>query len=669
MSSPTTAPAADSPHHPDTGTRRRLRLLFCATALMLASWFTDLLRPDQPGAGSLMALAAAVLVAVPIVTGVITSIRASGFAATQFYMDQYVVLALAACLATGRYLTGGIVAVVLIFGQMLEERTTLGVEMALAKLRILNRLRARRVVHGIETEVEASELRPGDEIRILPGESVPADATVLTGHATVDQSRITGESMPTEVNPGSEIYAGTSNLNGTLRARITGAGKDTVMGRVQHILEEARTSEAPIISLAEDYARYYTPLILLIATSVFFFTRDVERAIAVLVVSIPCAFVLASPSAMVSAIAAASRLGLLVKSVRHLESARLVDTIVFDKTGTLTLGKLHLEDTLVHDPGFGPESALRFAAALESHSNHPVARALAACAEPADLPPVLDFTEHHGLGLEGNIDGFDVRIGRPSWLEKAGISLVESPDPSARQSPVMLAVNGRHAATFLLSDRVRPEAAETLQRLRELGIDDFIILSGDREEAVRHIAQSVGIDRYRAACLPEDKLAHIRELRASGKRVMVVGDGLNDAPALAEGDLGVAMGALGNDVTVHTSDVALMSNDLLRLPDFLVLSSRTVRIINQNLLCGFVFIAIAITLSSFGFISPIAAAFFHEFSAFFVIFNSARLLRFDGMKEEEPGKSPAASAAPRFSTSAAPAAAAGPVGIPAVPVL
>lgn len=632
----TDASAEAGAHSVDAGTCRRLRLLFCATALMLASWFTTLLRPDQTGPGNFMALAAAVLVAVPIVTGVITSIRASGFQATQFYMDQYVVLALAACLATGRYLTGGIVAVVLIFGQMLEERTTLGVEMALAKLRVLNRLRARRLRDGAETEVEASELRPGDEIRILPGESVPADAVVLTGHAMVDQSRITGESLPAEVNPGSEIYAGTSNLNGTLRARITGSGKDTVMGRVQSILEEARTSEAPIISLAEDYARYYTPLILLIAASVFFFTRDIDRAIAVLVVSIPCAFVLASPSAMVSAIAAASRLGLLVKSVRHLESARLVDAVVFDKTGTLTLGKLHLEETVVHDDVLSPEAALRLAAALESHSNHPVARAIAACGETGQpLPEIEGFTEYHGLGLEGKIEGHQVRIGRPSWIEGGGVALAESASvSSALRSPVMLSVDGRHAATFLLSDRIRPEAAETLNRLRELGIDDFTILSGDREEAVSHIARAVGITQYRSGCLPEDKLAFIRGLRASGRRVMVVGDGLNDAPALAEGDLGVAMGALGNDVTVHTSDVALMSNDLLRLPDFLVLSARTVGIINQNLLCGFAFIALAITLSSLGFISPVAAAFFHEFSAFFVIFNSARLLRFDGMSEE-----------------------------------
>lgn len=620
---------ADSPYALDLETRKRLRLLFVASALLIASVLTGWLRPDQEAVRSSLALLGAVIVAIPIVTGVITAIRSTGFAATQFYMDQYVVLALAACLATEKYLTGGIVAIVLLFGQMLEERTTVGVEMALAKLRQLSRIRARKKSGEM---VEAAELTLGDEISINPGESIPADALVLTGNALIDQSRITGESVPVEVGPGSEIFAGTANLNGAIEARVTGAGSETVMGRVQSIIEEAKESEAPIISLAEDYARYYTPLILLIAASVFFFTQDIERAIAVLVVSIPCAFVLASPSAMVSAIAAGSRMGLLIKSVRHLESARMIDTVVFDKTGTLTQGKLELEDTLVHTAEFDTAAALRIAAAIEAKSNHPVARAISNAVPAEERPSVSDFTEQSGLGLEGLVDGRRVRIGRPSFLEKSGISLSIHPPDFTRQSLVLLAVEGQHVATFLLADRIRPEARETLERLRSLGISDFVMLTGDRTEVAQNIAAHVGITDFQANCLPEDKLAHIRNLRAAGRKVMVVGDGLNDAPALAEGDLGIAMGALGNDVTVHTSDVALMSNDLRRLPDLLLLSAKTVGIINQNLLCGFAFIIAAITLSTLGFVNPIAAAFFHEFSAFFVIFNSARLLRFDGME-------------------------------------
>ena len=633
----------------DSETRRRLGLLFVATALMLASVLSGWLRPEQELVRQSFALVAALIVAIPIVSGLINAIRSTGFAATQFYMDQYVVLALAACLATEKYLTGAIVAIVLLFGQMLEERTTVGVEMALAKLRQLAKIRARRKSGDSHTEVEATDLRPGDEIRILPGEAVPADATILTGHALIDQSTITGESVPVEVGPGSDIFAGTNNLNGSIDARVTGTGQDTVMGRVQSIIEEAKESEAPIISLAEDYARYYTPLILLIAASVFFFTQEIERAIAVLVVAIPCAFVLASPSAMVSAIAAASRMGLLVKSVRHLESARLTDTVVFDKTGTLTEGKLELEETAVHSENYDADSILRLAAAIESQSNHPIARAISQKIPENERPAVTALTEHHGLGLAGVIEGKTILIGRPSFLEKSGVTLAIDPAIHTRHSLVLIAVDGIHVGTFLLADRIRPEAKETLDRLRALGITDFVMLTGDRAEVAETIAARVGITDFKANCLPQDKVDHIRALKAAGRKVMVVGDGLNDAPALAEGDLGVAMGALGNDVTVHTSDVALMSGDLRRLADLLLLSSKTVNIINQNLLCGFGFIIIAIALSSLGFVNPIAAAFFHEFSAFFVIFNSARLLRFDGMETTgsaefippEPSPSPA----------------------------
>jgi Zn2+/Cd2+-exporting ATPase len=597
----------------DNATRSRLRLLFAATSLLAASAVTDWLRPQQPTVPAMLALIGVLIVALPIVLGVI---------------------ALAACLATGRYLTGGIVAVILVFGQILEERTTVGVELALAKLRQLNRLIARRRLGERDEEIEAAELSLGDVIVLRPGEVVPADATILTGSAMMDQSRITGESAPVEASVGSEIFAGTLNLNGALTARVTGAGTDTVMGRVQRIIEEAKSSEAPIVSLAEDYARYYTPLIMLIAVSVFFFTQDVERAIAVLVVSIPCAFVLASPSAMVSAIAAGSRMGLLIKSVRHLESARLIDTVVFDKTGTLTVGRLDLDDILLHDAGLDKDEALRFAAALESRSNHPVARAIAQAGEALTLPEVSELIEHPGLGLEGMVDGRKVQIGRLSWLRGQGMEVALDPALFTRHSLVLLCVEGRHAATFLLADRIRDEALETLTRLRGLGVTDFVMLTGDRIEVAQHISASLGIADFQAECLPEDKVVRIRTLKQQGRRVLVVGDGLNDAPALKEGDLGVAMGALGNDITVHTSDVALMSGDLRRLADLLVLSGRTVGIINQNLLCGFAFIILAVTASSFGLVNPVLAAFLHEFSAFFVIFNSARLLRFDGIEDK-----------------------------------
>ncbi|MBC8009385.1 MAG: cation-translocating P-type ATPase, partial [Burkholderiales bacterium] len=414
--------------------RHRLGLVFAASALLLAGALLPVLRPGQESIGGALALVGMLVIAVPIFVQVFTALRATGFAATQFYMDQYVALAMGACLATGQYLTGGIVAVVLVLGQMLEERTVIGVEYALARLRELGAVKATRLdpATGAETTVGAQDLAPGDRIRLRPGDAVPADARVLTGEALLNQANLTGESLPAEVRPGDRVFAGTVNLDGLLEAEVLTAGDGTVMARVTKILEEAKESESPIISMAEDYARHYTPLVLLIAASVFFFTQDINRAIAVLIVSIPCAFVLASPSALVSAIACASRLGLLVKGARHFESGRRIDAVVFDKTGTLTEGVLHVAKTWIHDPAHTPADALGFAAALEQHSKHPVALALQRAA--AELSPsglksqVSALQESAGLGVSALVDGRAVRVGRLRWLgETCGVPLAPPP--------------------------------------------------------------------------------------------------------------------------------------------------------------------------------------------------------------------------------------------------
>ncbi|KAF0094704.1 MAG: Cd2+/Zn2+-exporting ATPase [Puniceicoccaceae bacterium 5H] len=611
----------------------RLRLVFISSAFLLTGLILPWLRPDQAALAHMLALIGAVVIAAPILIDVLGSIRTSGFAATQFYMDQYVVLALAATLATGKYVTGGIVAIILVLGQMLEERTVLGVESALARLRKLSEVRARRLrADGTEEEVDAADLKIGDRVRIRPGDYVPTDSVVISGHSQLDQANITGESLPVDAAEGAEIFAGTTNLTGLLEARVKKEAGDTVVAKVQQIIEEAKESEAPIIRMAEDYARYYTPLIILIAACVFFFTRDVDRAIAVLIVSIPCAFVLASPSAMVGAISSASRLGMLVKSTRNLELGRHIDTVVFDKTGTLTQGVLRIEQIRTHQ-GWPEQEALALASALEQHSNHPVAKAIREAARALHLPDVHDLSEASGRGVTATVDGRTVLVGRQSWLEEQGIAIEGLPTDQPL-SLIHLAVDGRQVATFGLADQLRPETAEALERLRYIGIDRFVMLTGDRTPVAEAIAERVGISDFRAECLPEDKQIEIAKLKDAGCKVLVVGDGLNDAPALAAGDLGVAMGALGNDVAVNTADVALMTNDLRRLADLLELSHRTVGIINQNLLCGFGLIVVAIVLSTAGFVSPILAAFFHEFSAFFVIFNSARLMRFDGLDEE-----------------------------------
>jgi Cd2+/Zn2+-exporting ATPase len=317
---------------------------------------------------------------------------------------------------------------------------------------------------------------------------------------------------------------------------------------------------------------------------------------------------------MVAALAAASRMGILVKSVRFFEVANDIDTVVFDKTGTLTTGELKVAAISPVD-GMTENQLLALVAAVEQHSTHPIARAvvLAAQDRQLEIDEAEDVQEKHGHGLLARVGQRDVAIGRGSWLREQAIEIPQKDKSFDDLSALHIGVNRRLAGIIYLSDTVRPEAKSVSADLRESGVDHLVMLTG-----------------FEADCLPEQKQEAVYKLKAGGRKVMVVGDGVNDAPALAAGDLSVAMGALGSDVAIQTADIALMASDLRRVPHFLALSDKTLRIINQNMLCGFVFIAAAIVLSGVGLIPPIAAAFIHEFGAFFVIFNSARLLRFEG---------------------------------------
>lgn len=606
----------------------QVRLLLVAVGLLclglsaLAKW----LRPDQGDIFSLWAMIGLGLAAIPVLIDSLTSLKADGFEATKYYMDQFVALAILACFATGQYASGTIVAAILIVGQVLEEHTTLGVEEAVKSLTRLSRVKARRERDHGEELVDAARLLAGDRVRVLPGDIIPADGVVVTGVTTIDQASITGESLPVDADVGARVFAGTTNLTGAMTMVVANTGSDTVIGRVTKIVEEAKTSRAPVMRLIDEYTRYYMPFVLIVAGFVLFFSRDVQRAISVIIVAMPCAFVLASPSAMVAALAVASRLGILVKSSRFFEAAQSIDTVVFDKTGTLTTGQLRV---LAARPSAGvTESELIAAAAsLEAHSTHPVARAILAEAHRRELDFDRGVTveEIAGRGLRGG----GVIAGRRTWLESVGITIGAEIAETAAASTLYVARDGQFLGTLLLADAIRGETRQAVEHLRALGVDNFVMLTGDRAAVAREIAEAAGITRFRADCLPQEKLAEVRALRAAGHHVLVVGDGVNDAPALAAGHVGVAMGALGSDIAIKTADVALMGNDLRQLPRFLALSDRTLRIINQNLVWGLTFIALFVLLSALGFISPIMAAFLHEFSAFFVIFNSARLLRFD----------------------------------------
>jgi len=622
-------------HGDDSSLRFRLGLvLLGALCLGIDAWIR-IARPDQRDVATVWAMIGTAIVALPVLWDSLVGLKSEGFAATKFYMDQFITLAVVACFAIGQYVTGGLVAIILVVGQVLEERTMLGAQEALDRLATLAKVRARRLRNGVEEEIDSDQLVPGDRVRVRPGDTVPADGRVIDGHSTINQATITGESIPVEAEAGDDVFAGTSNLTGSIEVEVTKAGDQTVLGRVRHIVEEAQTSRAPIMRLTEEYARYYTPLILIIGGFVLFFTHDATRAISVIIVSIPCAFVLASPAAMIAALACSSRLGILIKSVRFLEQAASIDTVVFDKTGTLTTGQL-LVERIQAAGALSEQELLVLAASAESHSSHPVARALVAEAQnrKLTLQEATAVEETQGRGVSARLGGRKVLVGRASWLAARGVPTNHEEHEAHNLSVLHLAVDGELVGVIYLSDRVRAEAGDTAAQLGRLGVQRLIMLTGDRQNVAETVAARLGITEVRAECLPQNKLEVVNELKAQGHRVLVVGDGINDAPALAAGDLGVAMGALGSDVAIQTADAALMTEDIGRLPLLLALSRRTLQVIHLNLLAGFIFIVLAIIASSLGWVTPILAAFIHEFGAFFVLLNSARLLRFG--EEDHP---------------------------------
>lgn len=612
---------------------RRLVFLALGAVLLFTGGVLKIFRPDQDSIVALFGMISMFVLGAPVFWDAITSMRVHGFEATRFYMDQFIALALAACFAAGEYFTGSIVAMVLIAGELLEERSMIGVQQAVKDLLNLTRVFAQRLTDSGEERVDAATLKPGDSVRIRPGDTVPADGTVIRGSSTIDQASVTGESLPVDVAEGGRVYAGTANLTGSIDIAVERAGESTLIGRAGQIVLEAQQSRAPIIRMTEEYASYYTPMVLLLAGFVLFFTGEIQRAISVIIVSIPCAFVLAGPSAMIAALATASRLGILVKSVRFFETASQIDTVVFDKTGTLTHGQLSVAAIRASAP-FAENDALALAAAVESHSRHPVAKAITheARVRELSLPHAGALREVAGHGIEAKIDGRDVRVGRLSWLKAQGVIGDGDGDADAGTSALGVSVDDRLAAIICLRDNLRDEARTIGRRLGDLGVRRFVMVTGDHKDVARRIGDEVGFSEVIAESLPEEKLAVVRRLKEEGHRVAVVGDGINDAPALAAGDISVAMGALGSDLAIQTADVALMHNDLHRLPTLIRISRRALHLINQNLLCGLIFIAAAIISSAAGWVSPIAAAFIHEFSAFFVIFNGARLLRFDEPK-------------------------------------
>ncbi len=546
--------------------------------------------------------------------------------------NELVGLAVIASFASEHYQEAGIVAFFMLLGEIIETRTAEGARASIESLIKLTPTKARRLTASGEEEVATKDLAIGDVIRVRPGDNVAADGVIVNGQGSFNQANITGESLPVDKKSGDDVFAGTQNLTGVLEIKVSRAGQDTTLGKVRNLILAAEKTKLPIMRIVDQYMGFYTPLVLLIAALVWAVTQDLSRVISVCVVACPCAFILATPTAMVAALSAAARLGILIKNVADIELAAKINAFVFDKTGTLTTGKLAVS-RLAPLGETAPAELLRVAAAAEKYSNHPTAKALAQLAEEAGvpLPEPKNFSETAGRGIKADVDGSVVVIGRAQWLKDNGIAddFTSSVDLKEAEgfSLIYVARNGKCIGWVGLQDETRHEASESLTQLKQAGVRRIAMVSGDRQPVAARVAREIGCEEVVAECLPQNKVEFVRTLKAKGYRVAVVGDGVNDAPALAAGDIGIAMGAAGSEVAIHSATIALMNNDLRRLPFLVKLSRQTRAVINQNFLLGILFVIGGLVLAAFGYINPIVAAIMHVVGSLIVVFNSFRLVR------------------------------------------
>ncbi len=585
------------------------------------------------GSGSfqseLLAMVGAILLGAPIVLHAIKSIIKK-----EMHMDELVALAILAAFATGKYATAGIVAFFVLLSELIETRTALGARASIESLIKLTPTKANLINNdGSEKEVNVSSLKPGDSIRVRPGDNIPADGEVIKGLSSVNEATITGESLPADKVPGMQVFAGTNNLTGVLDITVTKAGKDTTLGKVQSLIIQAEQTKIPIMRIIDRYVKWYTPTILMIAGIVLFFTDDINRAITILVISCPCALILATPTAMVAAISASARLGILIKNVADLEIAGRMTALVFDKTGTVTTGRLYVTK-LTPAEGVEPAELLDAAASAEQMSKHPAARALQEVAKEANLSlAVIDnFQEIPGKGVTALVDSAPVYVGRDTFLKENNIDVSNITDPSMHEeqgfSTLYVAKDSRCIGWIGLQDKTRPEAQEAVKELKNIGIKRVTMLTGDRDEVANRVAAELGCTDYKAHCLPQDKLSIVEQIKKDGHTVVVIGDGINDAPALAAGDLGIAMGAAGSDIAINSASIALMSDDLKRVPFLVRLSKKTRGVINQNLSFGVLFIILGVAAAAAAWLPTAYAAVLHFAGSLIVVFNSARLVRY-----------------------------------------
>ena len=603
---------------------RRLGIDLLGAGILCVGLAWNWLLPTQSTIGFLLQAIGAVLVAGNIVFSGIRSLMKPQ--ATN-YSDQLVAIAVVAAFSIGDFVTATLVPLALDLGRLFEERTAFGIQRTIENIRSLQTETATKLIDGIEHEVSISSLAKDDIVMIRAGEKIPADGTIILGRSQVDQSAMTGESKPEKVGVGDSIFAGSVNLQGVLNVQVTQLGQRSALGRIIRLLEEAEQAKLPILNQLENWLAHYMPLALALSATVLFFTEDISRAIAILVVSFPASLAIAGPATMVSAFSKASSFSLFIQKGTFFQTVEQIDTVVFDKTGTLTHGQQNL--TQIHNLSSLEERQLiALAAQVAQASKHPVSRSILQKAQRIDIEvePIVEAIEKAGRGVAAKTaaqgEEGSLLLGRLSWLKEQGVQV---PEPLSAEAKTWLARGSTLLAGFSFQDQARDSAVSVIEFLKSQG-KEIWILTGDQQAEAQRIALELGVDNYQAEVLPEEKWERITALKRQGKQVLMIGDGINDALALQEADIGIAFGASLTQAVAGGADAALLSQNLGALRDLFALSKAVWRTIVINIGIAFVFAVTMLILAGMGEISALTAAVVHNLGAILVIVNSSLLL-------------------------------------------
>ncbi len=626
----------------DESLRRRIRLVAVVGAVIAVAWVLRFF----PGAGSWapggLALVAAVLGGYPIASKAVKAALRR-----QLSVDALVTVAASAAIALGNHLEAGIVVFILLLGELLEDVTVAKTSKAIQGLASLIPDTVRLKRGDDEIEVAVSQVAIGDVVVVRSGERIAVDGVITRGKASIDQSPITGESLPVDKSEGDEVSAGTVNQLGAIEVTAVKVGRDTTAAQIEAMVIEAQKKKAPVQRLVDRFATYFVPAMFLLAALVYLVTSDPRRAITVLVVACPCALVLGTPTAMVAAIGAAARKGVLIRGGDVLETLGRLNGVIFDKTGTITRGSPTVVDVR-QICGHSERDILQFAAVAEKLSEHPLASAILERAQEHEITISApdDFRVKRGQGIEVQHEGLRIVLGNRSLLLENHVVICSEAEDymrerEARGETTLLVAHDREiCGVVTLADPIREEAAQTIGGLRRMGVSDVLAMyTGDNPRTASAIAVTLGIEEVAAGLLPRDKVDKVRSLVGDGHTIAMVGDGINDAPALAAADVGIAMGGIGSDITLEAAGVVLLTDDLSNVPAVIGLGKRALSVVRQNLFFALLFNTAMILLASMGIVSMVLGAVFHQGSSLFVILNSMRLLAWQGAGPRRGGGS------------------------------